>query len=62
MLLLRDRVYGHEENMMGHYAAKHARLADAVLEGQSGISDADGRAILVDLYPDRVAEYDRSRK
>ena len=55
-------MYGHEENMMGHYAAKHARLADAVLEGQSGISDKDARKILVDLYPDRVGEFDRSRK
>jgi len=58
----RERVYGNEELMMGHYASKHKRLADAVMEGVSGISEEDDRNILVDLYPDRVAEFDRARE
>jgi len=58
----RERVYGNEELMMGHYASKHKRLADAVMEGVSGITEEDNRNILVDLYPDRVPEFDRTRE
>jgi len=53
-----DRVYGNEDKMMEHYASKHERLADAVIDGCSGVNVEDARKILVDLFPDRLADYD----
>jgi len=56
--LCKDRVYGNEDKMMEHYASKHERLADAVIDGCSGVNTEDARKILVDLFPDKVPDFD----
>jgi len=60
--LCKDRVYGNEDLMMGHYAAKHERLQDAVMDQSCQIDPKEARNILMDLFPDKVANFDWKNK